>query len=418
MVASHTDSHALQVVRLLEKMLHLYYVTSQTKAMILTALLKLTARFTDPLVLKRARTVIASYEDSGDLELQARSVEYTFIADASKVPGLEGHRAGLLAPMPLLEESVIRARAGAATGAASDAAALAGDDIVMIREKVKEVPVESTTDLLGDLSDLLGTGLMVAPTGATHKPAGGPAAVPKKQALDLDALFSSVNTTAGDISGTGTPYTQPNNIYPTASASASASASGSRGGLTSPLQPAPSALAALDSLFSMPSATPAPAPAPGKAAPSPSPIKPTSPLDALDSLFAGGGASQATASHAATHATPAPAHAVDVFSMPVPPVSAATGGPVAFTAFENATLRVVFSCEKPLGPSASSTDITATFTALGGSISNLSCQVAPPKYLKLNLMPASGTSLGAHGSSKVTQLIKVDNSMHGAKPSE
>jgi AP-1 complex subunit gamma-1 len=93
-------------------MLHLFYVTGETKAMILTALLKLTNRFAEPASLTRARKILTSFEDSADIELQARSVEFMCIADPARVPALNEHRAGLLAPMPLLEESVLRARAG------------------------------------------------------------------------------------------------------------------------------------------------------------------------------------------------------------------------------------------------------------------------------------------------------------------
>lgn len=40
-----------------------------------------------------------------------------------------------------------------------------------------------------------------------------------------------------------------------------------------------------------------------------------------------------------------------------------------------------------------------------------------PKFAKVTLMPASGTTL-APGGAAVTQLIKVENSAQGAKPRE
>ena len=43
-------------------------------------------------------------------------------------------------------------------------------------------------------------------------------------------------------------------------------------------------------------------------------------------------------------------------------------------------------------------------------------QAAVPKYMKLTILPASSASIPAGGA--VTQVIKVDNSQQGAKPSE
>ncbi|RYG51494.1 hypothetical protein EON66_10700, partial [archaeon] len=175
------------------------------------------------------------------------------------------------------------------------------------------------------------------------------------------------------------------------------------------------AVPSLDDLFGHTPAPRAAAPAPAtllggglpRMAPAPAP---SHGVDALADLL---GTSMSTA--------PAPAMASPVFGTPAAsPVSAVPSGlslPYVFVAYESANVRVSLRCEKPNGPSTAVTDIHATFTAVNKGISNFVCQVAPPKYLKLTLLPASGTSMGAHQSSAISQVIKVENSMQGSKSS-
>jgi hypothetical protein len=455
------------VVRLLDRMLHLYYASVDTKAMALMALLKLTARFTDAGVLARVRRIIASFEGSSEVELQARSVEFTTIADPAKVPVLDEHRAGLLAPMPLLEEGVLRARAGAGTGATTDAAGLGGEDEAMKvveRTRAKGVGAPSGSgsahmgdlleglgvaapapaaggagggSMLDDLNDLLGMGgLAPAPAppaaGGKGKPAGAGAG--GAGALDLDALFSTVATGAGDV------FSATTTTIPTPIAAA----------------PAPSPMATVDAVFgahgvaAMGAGGGAAAPAPALSLAAGGSLKP-----AAAAAATGGAAAGSTATVAALSSTldalfshvPAPAPAPTLTSLaapaPAPPAAAkpaaapaaahgAGGGgddefggfedappslalPVVFTAYESARIKAVFRCEKPGGLAAPTTDIHATFTATGGGVSNFLCQVAPPKFIKLALQPASGTVLGGGGGGSVTQVIRVDNSQVGVK---
>ena len=52
----------------------------------------------------------------------------------------------------------------------------------------------------------------------------------------------------------------------------------------------------------------------------------------------------------------------------------------------------------------------------GSSMDSLVFQAAVPKYLKLEMLPPSSTSLPANSRGVVTQEVNVTNSMQGEKP--
>lgn len=95
---------------------------------------------------------------------------------------------------------------------------------------------------------------------------------------------------------------------------------------------------------------------------------------------------------------------------------AAPGGFAPFQAYAKGGLTVTFAVTKDPN-NASITSIEAKFTnANQVSIEGLNFQVAVPKYMKLQMSPASGTSVPAMNSGFVKQAFKVANSMHGQKP--
>jgi AP-1 complex subunit gamma-1 len=86
---AHARTEA-DVVRTLTRVAKLYYTSPETRAMVLTAALKLTARFgRDPGAVAAARALLADYAGSSDTELQTRAVEYGVIATPGAVPGLD-----------------------------------------------------------------------------------------------------------------------------------------------------------------------------------------------------------------------------------------------------------------------------------------------------------------------------------------
>ena len=517
------------VVRTLARVLRLYYATPETRAMVLTALLKLTARCADAAASAAARALLAEHATSSDVELQTRAVEYGVICAPGGLPGGLSDparvKAELLAPMPLLEEGVLRARAGAATGAATDARTLAGDDVVMA------VAERSRPKAAG------GGGGAVAP--AAQPPAA--AASGGNNLLDLDSLFGSVSATAGEGLGAA--------ASPAAAAHPQQHFGGGGGGLAAPAPSGGGGGGDIGDLFGLAMAAPAPAPAPASSmmmtaaaaggggmmmmamgAPAAAASRPAAPtgMAALDDLFGAASLSVAAPAPAAARpsmlmqpagapaapaasgslddlfgagpvraAAPAPPAAAPAASLSdlfapaplaaaAPAASAATSGgfgdfevaaaaappfslPHTLVAYENAGagLRIVMRCDKPSHASPL-TDITASFTVAAGhrALHGFACQVrrrvgwglsprwgrldvhrgeacdtcgflatpppppiipppppnacsqaAVPKFAKVTLMPASGTTL-APGGAAVTQLIKVENSAQGAKPRE
>lgn len=181
-------------------------------------------------------------------------------------------------------------------------------------------------------------------------------------------------------------------------------------------------------------------------APAPPPAAPTE-MDLLSDLL-GGPTPTPTAPVAAAPAPPPPAAAgMDSMLMdllgpggPAPPpaappagmdaMAAMMGGPAMsmgapaappgsfapFTAFDKNGLLVTFACSKePSNPSV--TTIEASFTnSTQMPIGGLNFQVAVPKYMKLQMSPASGNAVPPANSGKVTQVFKVANSLQGQKP--
>ena len=81
-------------------------------------------------------------------------------------------------------------------------------------------------------------------------------------------------------------------------------------------------------------------------------------------------------------------------------------------------VNVVMRAKNPNGD-ISLTRVVTTFTSknVGCDVSDLLMRVAVPKWLKLELEPADGSSLkGGDPESKVTQILKLINNSDGAKP--
>jgi len=77
---------------------------------------------------------------------------------------------------------------------------------------------------------------------------------------------------------------------------------------------------------------------------------------------------------------------------------------------------VIFDISKPQPTSPQFTLVNATFTNNGPStITDLELKLSLPKYLKLQLLPLSNTTLSGFGGSS-TQQIKLANTAQGEKP--
>ncbi|KAG8366178.1 hypothetical protein BUALT_Bualt17G0049600 [Buddleja alternifolia] len=100
-------------------------------------------------------------------------------------------------------------------------------------------------------------------------------------------------------------------------------------------------------------------------------------------------------------------------SVPVAETNGATYPSV--TAFESSSLKITFNFSKEAG-NQQTTAIEAQFVNKSPDIySNFVFQAAVPKFLQLNLDPASTNILPASGNGSITQKLRVSNSQHGKK---
>jgi len=84
-------------------------------------------------------------------------------------------------------------------------------------------------------------------------------------------------------------------------------------------------------------------------------------------------------------------------------------------AYNKNGISLIFEATKPPGHPQFSTLNAVTTNANPFPVPNLAIQAAVPKYLKIQMNPASGAGLAQNGG-KVTQIIRVINSEQGKKP--
>jgi len=188
--------------------------------------------------------------------------------------------------------------------------------------------------------------------------------------------------------------------------------------------------------------SPAPASA-MQALPSAAPAAPAAEPDLLSDLM-GLGLGEAPAAPAMGGATPPPAAAGGMDSMlmdmlgggapapaPAAPPPAAMGGGLdammgggmmgggapnhSFQAYSKDGLTIQFTCQKDANPSVTIVD-AAFSNAQGAPMTGFGFQVAVPKFMKLQMSPASSDTLPPMSSGAVTQQFKLANSLHGQKP--
>jgi AP-1 complex subunit gamma-1 len=99
----------------------------------------------------------------------------------------------------------------------------------------------------------------------------------------------------------------------------------------------------------------------------------------------------------------------------VPIVTSSTFPPL--TVFNADGITIVFEFSKPNPQRLDYTAINAVITNSNSvPVLNFQLQAAVPKYIKIQLDPASASTIPPNNSGKVTQLIKLANSAHGEKP--
>jgi AP-1 complex subunit gamma-1 len=132
-----------EVVALLKKSLNLHNATLLTRSYVLSAALKLTVRFQSGPALSALQKIVATYSQSMNTELQARSCEYSNLLK----PELASIRPNALKAMPVPERSEAAEKRSRLESVESDGA----------RGKAPGAAANSGGDLL-DLADIFGGG--------------------------------------------------------------------------------------------------------------------------------------------------------------------------------------------------------------------------------------------------------------------
>ncbi|XP_057750099.1 AP-1 complex subunit gamma-2-like [Arachis stenosperma] len=340
-------------VDLVEITIQCHALDFTTKAMALVALLKLSSRF--PSCSKRIREIIVKYKGNFVLELQQRSIEFNSI-----IARHQNIRSMLVERMPVLDEATF---IGRQAGSLPDAGSISAGSSVSLPNGVAK-PADSLVDLL-DLNSndapapsSSGGDFLQDLLGVDLSPAAQSGANQTSKS-GTDALLDLLSV--GSVSG------------PVESPSAQSNSS------------------AIDILSASKSE---------KAS--------VSPLDDLSSL------SLSSRTTSITGAAPM-MDLLDGFAS-TPPKSENNGTVYpSITAFESSSLQLTFNFSKQPGNSQT-TNIQATFINLSSDeYTDFIFQAAVPKFLQLQLDPASGSTLPANGNGSITQNFRVTNSQNGKK---
>lgn len=348
------------IVDLFRRLLRHYVSTDVTRAYTLNAMAKLTTRFQDAEETKRLNQMIGSFRHSMVLELQQRSCEYSTLGQ----PQWSSLRSEVLATMPAVDVTKLRSRSARVASTSSDAVQLLGDE-----SEETAMPVSSSSSM---------------------KAFEAPKKSAAQNLLDLDDIFGG---------GSGAPSESTR-----ASTSAAAPAAANTVDL-------------LADIFS--SGTSAPA-----SASAPAPLSTNSSSGALDPLASLMGPSSSSSQAAPSQNRTASGHELlGLLDFGSPAPSTASSAPPAappnpvLRAYEKAGLALDLEIIKPNQDDPSITYMNATFrNSSAYTIEQFVFLAAFPKYIKLKMEPPSGNVIPANGAGTVTQLVKIQNEMHGEKP--
>ncbi|BBN00790.1 AP-1 complex subunit gamma-1 [Marchantia polymorpha subsp. ruderalis] len=381
-----TESDAVDVIETVMKDVR---SSSNTQAFALTALLKLSSRF--PSNTQRIKDMIKPHKGSLILELQQRSIEFGAILNRH-----ENIKATLVERMPVLDEATYNSKKADGAGMAlpSDtkrATPVGGPDILanggpkpettntlidLLNLDADETPAHEPRKSAGDhLLSLLGADPLASQNASTN---------PDNVLMDILSLGSPAPTT-GPSSSTS--------LFPPAAADPFGGSLLDVAAPAAPVDPFGASLA------------PATGTAPRK----------TSLLDELDVS-------------STVPQPPRKASLLDDLGPTIPnannslldgldsaPIVPATSAYPTIVALQSSGLKVLFDFIKPPG-NPQSTTIKASYINLSSNpYTDFIFQAAVPKFLQLQLEPASGSVLPASGGGLITQSINLTNTMHGQK---
>ncbi|KAJ7556154.1 hypothetical protein O6H91_05G071600 [Diphasiastrum complanatum] len=368
-------------VDVLELVLKDFRASSTTRAFALTALLKVSSRF--PSCTERIKALVLQYKGSLVLELQQRSIEFTSILSKH-----ENIKASLVEKMPVLDEATYIAKKVDAADVAFSTDSKSVPATVLPAVPVANGPTKSKSGT-NALMDLLNLNVDEASTPSapqTRKSAG-------------DVLL--------DLLGGNSSFTSPLVASPVQGPSGGADALLdllSIGNATSQTTSSP-----LSTLEPFPQRNPEAASQ-----------KPSNPVPDLLSQNTVSSQKDSYSSFTADFKKSSiPGAGFDLLGdLGIGSASSiSTTGPVypPIVAFQSSGLTVSFEFSKQ-STNLPATVIHATYTnTSSNTYTDVIFQAAVPKFMQLQLEPASGNVLPANSSGTVTQVIRVNNSQHGQK---
>ncbi|KAM0882082.1 hypothetical protein ACQ4PT_032547 [Festuca glaucescens] len=357
-----TESDAVDAVEL---GFNCYSADVTTRSMCLVALLKLSSRF--PSMSERIKQIVAQNKENMVLELQQRSIEF-----GSIIQRHQSIRSSLLERMPVLDEAAYLVKRASATQATipsyKPASGVTPGDL-----KIPNGVAKPAAAPLVDLLDLSSDDAPVTSTSATPN----------------DFLQDLLGIGGTNLSTAGAPSASTDILMDLLSIGSSPSQNGLLDS-SSPAQAEKKPFSAVPQVVSLV----------------------PEPMDLLGSLSSSASSSAGTKS---STIVPQAADLLDGLSASTS-VSGIDDACPSITAFQSATLKIVFDLRKQLGKPQETT-IHATFTNLTSTTyTDFIFQAAVPKFIQLRLDPASGNVVPASGKGSVTQGFSVTNNQHGQKP--
>ncbi|KAH7279348.1 hypothetical protein KP509_37G015500 [Ceratopteris richardii] len=367
-----TESDAVDVV---EKVLKDSRVKPETRAIALTSLLKLSSRF--PVCTERIKELVSQSKDSFILELQQRAIEF-----GSILVKHQNIKEVLVERMPVLDEATYiakksdEANVGISSNDKTESVSTSSSSKLVPNGHVK--PVAAPTAALKDLLDLSAEDIPASKQSADNF---------LQDLLGLTTMSSDSNNSQAQTSGGADVLFDLLSLGNTTSSSATSVLNLTQSGFPppqqAPLQPSISSL-----LDDQPNKHNASVMVNGLLdGETPTVGQPSS--DFLGDLFSGSQSIPVTKAEIPQFPT------VDVFT--------------------SKALKVTFSFTKPPGK-PQSTQIDAVYVNLSPNpYANFIFQAAVPKFIQLQLEPASSSVLPPQGEGVITQKIIVHNNMHGQK---
>lgn len=360
----------VDVLTLLDKCMRVHNADNSTKSLLLNSLVKLSVRFSNGASRATIKDLLAPFRTSMSLELQQRSVEYTKLLTGQ----WDGIRADLLGKMPVIDENSIKKRRGGGGGYGEDSP-LPGSS--SNGEFAAPPPAAAFSGLSNTSSSLA---LPVSSNG------GGGGSL-----IDLDDIFGG---SASPVKYTSSAQHAPSHSQSTTSNDLLSDIFSLGANISHPTPPPNNAAAAAANVMSM-------------FAPPPAAINPF-------------GANVNNIPH--SQHQPSTSSMDDIFGLSssaspsaVVPVAMISASPT-IKAFDKNGLQIILELSKPNPATPNLTRLFCKFSnATLSPMDNLIFQAAVPKYLKLEMLPPSSTTIPSQTSGVVTQEIKVVNTLHGEK---